>query len=127
MFLADACALIVFLTQPDLESAMPKAASVMRDSEIAVLPTTVWEITRTAALGKLPRVWRRWPTFSALLADQGFRQQPFEWADAEAANNLPNMHKDPMDRMLIASAQRSKMTIITSGRVFAAYDVRTIW
>ncbi len=32
-----------------------------------------------------------------------------------------------MDRMLIASAQRSKMTIITSDQVFAAYDVRTIW
>ena len=47
--------------------------------------------------------------------------------DGEAANGLPPLHKDPMDRMLIASALRTGMTVITSDRIFAQYGVRTVW
>ena len=55
-YLADARALIVFLAAPDPDRTMPKAASIMRTAEIRVSPITVWEITRKAALGKLPAV-----------------------------------------------------------------------
>jgi hypothetical protein len=44
-YLADACALIVFLAAPDPDRTMPKAASIMRTAEIRVSPITVWEIT----------------------------------------------------------------------------------
>ncbi len=36
-------------------------------------------------------------------------------------------HKDPMDRMLIATAFGNDLTIVTDDRPFAAYGVRTIW
>jgi PIN domain nuclease of toxin-antitoxin system len=36
-------------------------------------------------------------------------------------------HKDPMDRMLIATALDRGLTIITEDEVFARYGVTTIW
>ena len=106
---------------------MPEAAPVMREQRVGVLSTTVWEIARKAALGKLPKIWEPWPSLPALLADQKFERQEFTWEDAEAANALPDWHRDPMDRILIAVALRGDMTIVTSDRMFRAYNVKTIW
>ena len=127
IYLADACALIVFLGSPAADTIMPNAAPVMRTAEIAVLSITVWEISRKVAIGKLPRVWGRWPSLTELLVHEQYRSHSLTWEDAEAANALPDIHKDPVDRMLIAAAFRSNMTIITSDRIFAEYGAETIW
>ena len=47
--------------------------------------------------------------------------------EAEAASLLPPHHKDPMDRMLIATAMMYNLVILTDDRSFASYDVRTLW
>lgn len=41
--------------------------------------------------------------------------------------SLPDKHKDPFDRMLIAQAQVERMPIITNDRLIAAYDVKSFW
>lgn len=40
---------------------------------------------------------------------------------------LPPVHKDPMDRMLIAQALRLGAIIVTSDRLFEGYGVKTLW
>jgi PIN domain nuclease of toxin-antitoxin system len=56
-----------------------------------------------------------------------FRFQDLSWEDAERANQLPAHHKDPMDRMLIATALGNDMMVITDDNWFAAYGVKTVW
>ena len=127
-FLADACALIVFHGYGGRGmSAAGKAA--MEDGDVFVSGITVWEITRKVALGKLDR-----PvppgfagTFAQYLEQSGYRPIQLDWHTAEAANALPEHHKDPMDRMLIAIAQRQGLVIISNDVVFADYGVRTVW
>lgn len=126
-YLADACALIVFLADPNADRVMPNAARYMRADEIRVSPITVWEITRKVAIGKLPSVWAHYPSLGHLLRAQGFVIQPLTWDVAEDANHLPPHHKDPMDRMLIATALRHDLPILTDDESFAAYGVTTIW
>ncbi|MEA2790519.1 MAG: hypothetical protein QOG73_2925 [Acetobacteraceae bacterium] len=126
-FLADACALIVFLTSPRPEQVMPRAAPIMRSEEILVSAITVWEITRKVSLGKLPSVWGAYSSLSLLLRAQGYSLQPLGWDEAEQANLLPPLHKDPIDRMLIATALRNDLAILTEDAVFAAYGVTTVW
>jgi len=41
--------------------------------------------------------------------------------------NLPQIHKDPFDRLLIATAQTEGMTIITADENIHQYDVEWIW
>lgn len=43
-----------------------------------------------------------------------------------ATYNLPEIHKDPFDRMLIAQAIVEKMTIVTSDSFIKQYNVQTI-
>jgi PIN domain nuclease of toxin-antitoxin system len=122
-YIADACALIAFYINVALT---PKTRELMQTSEIIVSAITVWEITRKAALGKLPAQWGEGalPTF---LDKRGFRQLPVTWSDAAWANQLPMLHNDPLDRILIAQALLNDMTVITDDRVFARYGVKTVW
>jgi PIN domain nuclease of toxin-antitoxin system len=90
---------------------------------------TVWEISRGVALGKLAR-----PSpagFNGSLAEwlhqTGYRVMPLSWDDCERANALPMHHKDPMDRMLIATALDRDMTVISDDEVFARYGVSIVW
>ena len=126
-YLADACALITYFSNKQPEQVMPEATLIMRERDIGVLPSTVLEICIKAAIGKLPAFWDPWPSLSALLSDQEYRRQETSWEDAEAASNLPDLHKNPMDRLLIATALRADMTVITSDRIFRSYNVKTVW
>jgi len=52
---------------------------------------------------------------------------PLTEADALMAEKLPRLHKDPLDRMLIAQALVNGMTLVTSDTAFNAYPVRVLW
>ena len=101
----------------------------MEDGDVLVSPITVWEISRKFVLGKLvrPMPVHYLGSFSSWLEDAGYRVMPLTWDDCELANGLPDLHKNPMDRMLIASALRNDMTIITNDSIFTKYGVLTVW
>ncbi len=127
-FLADACALIVFHGFGG-QTMSPAAKSAMASGDVSVSPITVWEITRKVALGKLKQ-----PTppgfnggFAEWLRHAGYRTVALGWDECERANTLPMHHKDPMDRMLIATALNRSMTVISDDTIFAEYGVTTLW
>jgi PIN domain nuclease of toxin-antitoxin system len=41
--------------------------------------------------------------------------------------DIPEIHKDPFDRMLIAQARSDGLLIITAGSFIKQYDVVTYW
>ena len=126
-YLADACALVVYFGAGDPRAGLgPEGLAAMNGADVAVSPISVWEITRKMALGKL-RPLAGGESVVASFRRHGFTLHPLEWADAEHANALPALHKDPMDRMLIAQALRIGAVIVTSDRMFEAYGVRTLW
>jgi len=124
-YLADACALVDFLLQSP--GTMTPAGNAAMAADVLVSSITVWELTRKQSLGKLPPLPKVRGRFTDYLADKGFSMLPLTWADAERANHLPPIHKDPMDRMLIAQALNADLTIITIDRLFDAYGVSTVW
>ena len=44
-----------------------------------------------------------------------------------AAGELPPHHRDPFDRMLVAQACSEEMVLLTADRVFAKYEVETMF
>jgi PIN domain nuclease of toxin-antitoxin system len=46
---------------------------------------------------------------------------------AEILENLPFIHKEPFDRMIIATAKYENMTILTADTKIHQYDVKTLW
>jgi PIN domain nuclease of toxin-antitoxin system len=79
----------------------------------------VWEIRIKQALGKLkiPRNFRK------VLDDQAFEILDITLEHAYAIGDLPQHHRDPFDRMLIAQAKVEGLTILTRDDRFKKYKI----
>jgi len=122
--IADSCALIVFLQDLDAQARMPNAFPYLKSRPVYVPPMVVWEISRLVAFGKLPRLPMPFPD---LLRAHGFNFLPMTWEVAETAETLPPIHRDPVDRIIVAHSLRQDMPVLTSDGTIFAYGVATIW
>jgi PIN domain nuclease of toxin-antitoxin system len=78
-----------------------------------------------AANGKLPfysiMIARGSPALIASLQEANFTLLGIELDHTLAAAGLPQHHRDPFDRLMIAQALRNDLTVITTDSVFARY------
>jgi PIN domain nuclease of toxin-antitoxin system len=88
-------------------------------NEIFVSAVTVWEIAIKRSSGKL--------TFGKkvgkAIEDHGFIALPITVAEAEWAGSLPQLHRDPFDRLLVAQAQLGGMFLVTVDEQILRYQV----
>lgn len=97
-------------------------AHIQDAEDVYVSAASAWEIMIKAALGKLRT--SRQP--SAAVADAAFRPLPITFEHAEAVITLPPHHRDPFDRLIIATAQVEGLTVVTSDSQFRLYEVPLI-
>lgn len=88
-------------------------------NDVFVSAACVWEASIKIAGGKLKLPM---PLRETLEASR-FAALDITHDHAMAAGALPLHHKDPFDRMLIAQAQLEALTLVTTDRELAAYDV----
>ena len=55
------------------------------------------------------------------LLDGGFEEIPIEAAHVLAVAQLPPLHRDPFDRLLLAQAEREGLLLITADVLLARY------
>ncbi len=89
---------------------------------ILISAASVWEIGIKQAAGKLEAP----ESVVVLLEEEGFKELTMTARHAEAAAQLPPIHRDPFDRMLIAQARLEHSTLITHDEIMQAYDVRVL-
>jgi PIN domain nuclease of toxin-antitoxin system len=125
--LLDACALIALTSSP---KALPPRASaaLAAASEAFVASVTLWEVAIKSKAGKLklkkpPHVW-----FQEAAAHYSLREIPLRSAAACAAADLPLIHRDPFDRVIVAIALEQKLLVLTSDQIIPQYaGVTAIW
>ncbi|HET7922632.1 MAG TPA: type II toxin-antitoxin system VapC family toxin [Gammaproteobacteria bacterium] len=91
-----------------------------RDNQPLFSAASLWEITIKNQLGRKdffvePQVLRRG------LLDNGYIELPVTSEHSVATGNLPALHKDPFDRLLIAQAQIEGITLLTADAQVARY------
>jgi len=121
--LLDTHALIWSATAPDQLS--DSAAAAIRDpgNDVFVSAVSGWEIAIKRTRGRL-----RFPDVDrAMLAELRLTELPVTLAHTAEIFVLPDHHRDPFDRMLIAQARTDDLTIVTRDRAFEAYAVATRW
>jgi PIN domain nuclease of toxin-antitoxin system len=88
---------------------------------------SVWEMQIKLQLGKL----RLDISLPEMLRDlQNKNDLKFLFISLEhiyTLENLPPIHRDPFDRMLIAQSMAEKMPIISIDSAFNGYDVQRLW
>ncbi len=84
---------------------------------------SAWEISIKygASKLKLPDVPERF--VPNRMAKAGFRSLPVQMSHVLFVHNLPPVHKDPFDRLLVSQSQAEGLKILTADPVFAKYKV----
>ena len=91
-----------------------------RDNELVFSVVSIWETAIKAALGRSdftanPRRIRQG------LLERGYQELTVTGAHALAVGELPPIHRDPFDRLLVAQAYHEGLVLLTTDRVLADY------
>ncbi len=89
-------------------------------NDLVFSAASLWEITIKNSLGRKdfrvePRVLRRG------LLDNGYTELPVTSQHAVGVDGLPDIHRDPFDRLLLAQALSEGITLVTGDAVLATY------
>jgi PIN domain nuclease of toxin-antitoxin system len=88
---------------------------------------SLWEILIKAHVGKIPLPRPTGPFVMSKLQLNGVRLLNVTPDHVLRVESLPDHHRDPFDRMLIAQSLEERIPVITADRVFARYPVELIW
>jgi PIN domain nuclease of toxin-antitoxin system len=85
-----------------------------------------WEIAIKTQLGRidLPENPRRY--IPERMRSTGVDPLPVEHSHALAVSELPLLHRDPFDRLLVAQARTLGLRIVTADSMIPRYEVQTI-
>ena len=84
---------------------------------------SVWEISIKQGLGKLPPLTT---DLEEVMSSTGLMLLSMSIEHAKTAGNLPLLHRDPFDRMLVAQAQIEDLILITDDPNIPQYDGTTL-
>ena len=107
----------------------PQAVTALQDpaNDLLLSAATIWEIAIKVGLKKLSlsMPYKQWVTKA--MADLGMTVLPItvEYADVQAG--LPNHHRDPFDRMLVAQSQVENIHLVSADPVFDQYGINRLW
>ena len=91
-------------------------------NQVYISAASTWEISIKKTIGKLSAP----DDMDSIVEDEGFDKLPITLFHGEQAGLLPEHHKDPFDRMLIAQAQAEGLIIVTNDKKIARYSIRTM-
>ncbi len=104
------------------ERLSTKAAKQLRSRETPLLFSlaSLWEVAIKTSLGRADFVVDVKTLHQALLT-AGFDELPIQAHHLARVANLPWVHKDPFDRLLVAQAIEERMTLLTADATLKAY------
>jgi PIN domain nuclease of toxin-antitoxin system len=118
--LLDTHVLLWAAGNPDRLSETARTLIIDENNTLFFSAASVWEIVIKSGLGRNdfcvdPNLFRR------SLQDNGYLELPIMSQHVLAVYHLPDLHKDPFDRMLVAQAQSEGFLLLTADERVALY------
>ena len=130
-YLLDTCALIYLDTHPQIinREVLEKLDGA---DNIYVSAVTSWELSIKSSLENKERQIQLGVPVEVFFANcfnkYGLNYLPIEFHHPYKVAELPWIHKDPFDRLLIAIALDKDLTIVSSDQIIPKYDsIKVIW
>ncbi len=120
--LLDTHVLLWWLTEPQRLTDAAREAIADGANIVFVSAASVWEMEIKSGLGKL-RVPDDLP---AQMEREHFHELPVRISHTRALAELPEVHRDPFDRMLVAQARAETLTLVTTDPLVLAYGGRQL-
>jgi PIN domain nuclease of toxin-antitoxin system len=105
------------------DSVLPSSVAELINeptNDLVFSVANIWEIAIKSSLGRAdfevnPHILR------TRLLENGYVEVPISGEHVLAVANLPNLHKDPFDRILVAQASVEGFTLLTVDPLVASY------
>ena len=120
--LLDTHVLIWALENNPTLSTSARSSITRARNMVFVSSVSIWEIGIKKNLGKLETP----DNLQEEIKLHRFTPLPINYDHAELAGKLPDIHKDPFDRMLIAQAITERLRLVTRDEWIARYDVEIL-
>ena len=118
--LLDTHLLLWAASEPKHLSAKARTLLLDPANHLLFSAASLWEISIKNGLERSDfnvdprRLWR-------MLLINGYRELPVTSEHTVAVNDLPHLHKDPFDRILVAQARVEGLTLLTADKMVAKY------
>jgi PIN domain nuclease of toxin-antitoxin system len=119
-YLLDTHLLLWAAGQPERLSTSARSVLENPANQLLFSAASLWEVSIKNGLGRddfsvNPRLLRRG------LLDNGYLELPITSEHTVSLDNLPAIHKDPFDRLLIVQSMVEGITLLTSDALVARY------
>jgi PIN domain nuclease of toxin-antitoxin system len=120
--LLDTQVLLWCLGNPERLSRKARRRIESASEVVFVSVVSAWEISIKRGLGKLDAP----EDLDAQLIDKRFKELTLRLQHVNVLGELPNLHRDPFDRMLVAQAKSDDLVFVTADDLLRNYPVKTL-
>jgi PIN domain nuclease of toxin-antitoxin system len=124
--LLDTHAWLWMIARPERLSAEARARLEDPGNELFLSAASAWEISIKYRLGKLELPEPPERLVPSRLARDGVIPLPVTVDHALRVAALPDLHRDPFDRLLVAQAQLEGLVLVTADPAIAAYGAEIL-
>jgi PIN domain nuclease of toxin-antitoxin system len=125
--LVDTCTFLWIVGGAKDLSARARETFADPANEAFLSAVSAWEIAVKHGLGRLPLPATPDTFVPAQRIAHGLDPLPIDEEAALQVAKLPDLHRDPFDRMLVAQAIVGGLVLLTPDDQIRAYPVRTLW
>ena len=108
------------------EHLSPKIKNMIENGDNYVSVVSLWEVAIKMNIGRYDFTGG-FPAFRDIVRSNGFVILPIKDEYMEKLFTLPLIHRDPFDRLIIATSIVEKMTLISADENIQKYNVSWIW
>jgi PIN domain nuclease of toxin-antitoxin system len=122
--LLDTCAIIwIALNEPiKPEARAAMNAAFAAEEKVRISPISAWELGVLSAKGRLAAAMSPISIFGEVIATAGIRVEALSPEVLIESSFLPGtLHRDPADRILIATARTFNLTLVTRDQAILDY------
>lgn len=124
--LLDTSTFLWFITGSEIPERS-KAALVDPDHEVWLSVVSVWELSVKQKLGRLQLPGSAFSYAMSARERHGIESLPLSEPAVAHLSKLPEVHRDPFDRMLVCQAIEHDLLLVTSDPLVREYPVKTLW
>jgi PIN domain nuclease of toxin-antitoxin system len=108
-------------------SPAARAAYADPNNDVRISVISLWEILIKRRIGKLKLTASLPALLDPIKKTRGARTLDVTESAVMRLDSLPDLHRDPFDRMMISQALDEGLTIITPDSTVRGYPVPTLW
>ena len=126
-YLLDTHAFLWFVTDDNRLSSSAKSIIQNSNNEIYFSAASAWEISIKAKLGRLKLGGDLESFIIEQLTENSFGPLAITVSHSLYTEKIPQIHKDPFDRIMISQSKVENMVMITRDKEIREYKVSTVW